>query len=331
MPQLAVFRGEKSVGDLTARLFGMTGSSTQARQQATDALLRANPQLAHPDRVPAGSLIVVPDTQQTVNTAETLPTTSLASGNLVRSVSDQLNALTGGLAAIAKTAVAQADASLKLLGDSGLRAASANDPDLAQRLAALDASTRAALKDQQDKQALLQQGLAQMQQDLAKFLKPPPAGAPLAAGSEPPNPLPPSPPPPPPVPTPQRPVDAASPPEQASSPSVTAPPPPAPAAPPSSGTPGPAQPPAGAKPSQAANVSTAPEEPPTPSPEEPAKPAHQAAPAPAASPETDSASAETATPAPAAPAKPAALSKKTDTKKKAKNSKAKKSKPKNSD
>src|SRR6266540_243048 len=133
MPQLAIFKGEKSLDDLAARLFRVNGG-TQARKQATEALVRANPHLANLDRLPPGSVVVVPDTPHAVNAGEVMQPANLATVVPVRSVGEQVNGFTNALAAVSKDAAARADATLKLLDEQSLKAASANDPDLAQRL-----------------------------------------------------------------------------------------------------------------------------------------------------------------------------------------------------
>jgi len=161
MPTLVMFKGERNLDELAARLF--PGSGPQAHKQATDALLKANPQLADLGRLPAGSIVVVPDMPAAVNA----------------SVNEHVTAFASALAAQSANAAAQADATLKLLGNSALTAAAARDQELAQRLTTISDNTKAALKDVQAQQATLQQGLAQLQEDLAKFNKAsPPSPAP---------------------------------------------------------------------------------------------------------------------------------------------------------
>lgn len=59
--RFAIFKGEKSVAKLIARLFRIPDSGAKATtRQTADALLRANPQLKYIRKVPAGSLIAIP-------------------------------------------------------------------------------------------------------------------------------------------------------------------------------------------------------------------------------------------------------------------------------
>jgi len=59
----SIFKGEKSLSDLVFRLFDIKGPSAQSEvQQASDALLRANPQLKDLSKIPVGTLIAIPAT-----------------------------------------------------------------------------------------------------------------------------------------------------------------------------------------------------------------------------------------------------------------------------
>jgi phage tail protein X len=189
MPQLAIFKGEKNLDELTARVFRVQRGGAQARQ-ASDALLRANPHLADLNRVPPGAVVVVPDTPHDVNAGELLSPAGPAASDPVRAVGEQVTAVTSTLGAAFADAAAQADSRLKLLKDRSLTAAAARNPELAQRLAKISEATSAALKDMQAKRSVIESGLAQIQQDLADFLKlrMPPPSPPSGPGSPPPSP-----------------------------------------------------------------------------------------------------------------------------------------------
>jgi hypothetical protein len=180
MPSLAMFKGERTFEELASRLFPTTGGAPQARKQATEALLKANPQLTDLGRLPAGSVIVVPDTPAAVNAGETVHPATFTLADSARLVNEHVTAFASALVAQSANAAAQADSTLKLLRDRSLTAAASRDQELAQRLTTISDNTKAALKDLQVQQATLQQGLAQLQEDLAKFTKasPPPAPTP---------------------------------------------------------------------------------------------------------------------------------------------------------
>jgi hypothetical protein len=187
MVSLAISKGE-SVEALAARLFNLSDAAPQAKKQAADALRKANPQLANPGDAPAGSVVVVPELPQATNTNATLKPTTLAPADSARLVGEQATAFASALAIQSNDAAAQANATLQLLQDPALMAAAAKDSTLAQRLNAISDSTNAALKDMQANQAMVLQGLAQLQEDLAAFLKPSPV---LTPAPKPPTPAPP--------------------------------------------------------------------------------------------------------------------------------------------
>jgi hypothetical protein len=221
--RLAIFKGEKRIEDLAARLFQAKGGDARASELATAALIDANPQLANLDRVPSGAVVVVPDTSLAVNASEVVGPMSTAAADFARSVAEHVAAFTSGLADAVGSAGTQADSTLKLLQDGSLKAAADNDPALKQRLTAIEANTKATVEDVKERQKTLQQALAQMQEDLAKFFPP----------SVPPSRVP-SPSPPPSSPTPQPPGGGAPSPRPTPRPRPT-PIPPAPTSEPTSG------------------------------------------------------------------------------------------------
>lgn len=176
--RLAIFKGEKSIEHLAARLFQARGGDTQASKQAAEVLIEANPQLANLERVPSGSVVMVPDTPHAVNAGEVVEPMTTAAADFSRSVAEHIATFTIGLDGAARAAAAQANATLQLLQDPSLKRAADADPALKQRLAAIEGNAKATPKDVEDKQRLLQQAVDQMQQDLAKFF-PPPAPSPV--------------------------------------------------------------------------------------------------------------------------------------------------------
>src|SRR6266496_4468995 len=69
--RFAMFKGEKTVNDLASRLFrARERGSQRAMKQATDALLKANPQLENLSKVPVGALIIIPDTTPPITPGE---------------------------------------------------------------------------------------------------------------------------------------------------------------------------------------------------------------------------------------------------------------------
>ena len=182
MPTMVIFKGERSLNELTSRLF-KAGGEPQARKRATDALLKANPQLTDLTRVPVGSVIIVPDTAIEANASETVRPADRSVADTIRSAGDQITTIATALPTVSASATEQINTVLKLVKDRAVTAAAANDQDLAQRLTRIAETQNSALKDIQVNQKLVQKGLAQMQADLAKLH--PPATMPTTGPSSP--------------------------------------------------------------------------------------------------------------------------------------------------
>jgi hypothetical protein len=170
--QFAVFKGEKNVSDLVSRVFQIKIPGSPEATQAADALLAANPQLADPASVAAGSVIVIPETASPVSAAELVKPAALLPLDPTQLVKQQVTGLGSSFGSLATNAVAQANAALALVQSQAIQAAAAKDPALAQRVASISQNTKAALADLQAKQAIIQQALAQLPGGLATFLKP---------------------------------------------------------------------------------------------------------------------------------------------------------------
>jgi hypothetical protein len=170
--RLAIFEGETSVDDLAARLFRLSAGDAESRQRAGAALIEANPHLADLERVPSGSIVVVPDTAHVMNAREAIQPTARAAADLARAVAAHATAFTAGLAEVVAEAAAETDATLKLLNDGAVKAAAEADPALEQHLARLEAKAKAARRDVEDRTKTLQAAMAQMQNDIAQFLQP---------------------------------------------------------------------------------------------------------------------------------------------------------------
>src|SRR5262252_7774997 len=83
--RFVIFKGEKNVNELVSRIFDLGGRATPAAaKQAADALLKANPQLKDPLKIPVGSPIAVPDNAPPLVVGE-----QAAASGLVRSVTPQ--------------------------------------------------------------------------------------------------------------------------------------------------------------------------------------------------------------------------------------------------
>lgn len=171
MVRIAILKGDKSIDDLADRLFDLRANATRARAQVSDALKRANPSLSDLEKLPIGSIVVVPDQPGAAKAGESFSPTNLASMNVPQAVTDQVASFKSGLETVAKGATDQANATLALLKDKTIASAAANDPDLIKQLSVISDNAKTALKVAEVQSKTLQEGIAQLEQDLAGFLK----------------------------------------------------------------------------------------------------------------------------------------------------------------
>jgi hypothetical protein len=165
----AIFKGEKTIKDLVARLFHVEGPDANSNaKQAEDSLVAANPQLANLQDLPVGSKIVVPATPLPVNTAEV--SAGAAAATNVR-VGLTLENLKAAVPSTLSAVTANANSTLALTQKPEVQAAAAKDPALAQRLADAANQAKQTLQLADARQQQLLQVVAQLQQQLAKFSK----------------------------------------------------------------------------------------------------------------------------------------------------------------
>jgi hypothetical protein len=106
--RFAMFKGEKTVNDLANRLFRIQGRGSQpAMKQATDALLKANPQLQDLSKVPVGTLITVPDTVPPITPGEEVTSAALVRSLAAQNVQAALDSLQQRLSDIETSALDQ--------------------------------------------------------------------------------------------------------------------------------------------------------------------------------------------------------------------------------
>lgn len=94
----AIMKDEKTIDDLVRRLFSQDGKiSKAAAMKAGSALLKANPQFKEMSRVPAGSLIVIPDIAHPVVPSQLVPAPVSAFSAAAERVQEALHSLAGRL------------------------------------------------------------------------------------------------------------------------------------------------------------------------------------------------------------------------------------------
>ncbi len=167
----AIFKGEKNVTELAARLFGLRGAGSQpAAKEAGDALLKANPQLKEISKVPVGSVIVVPADAPPLH-----PEESPAPANLVRAFAAEraqqfLTMLDSRLSDIETQASEATNNILSLAKSKEVKTAATNSRNLEQNLAAIIKSAETRLKGMKSSQDSRTRTIAELRKGLAQFL-----------------------------------------------------------------------------------------------------------------------------------------------------------------
>ena len=172
--RFVVFKGEKSVADLADRLF-VTSGKAKASKQTLAALLQANPQLNNIDKVPAGSLIAVPDSAPPLNPAEKV-VVSNASSIAATVVGAALTSLYQSLDQMEAEAGDKIKAGMDDLQSADMKSAiktvSGQGVSFAGRVPSIDAVVKYArqlTKDLQAAQQSRQRALKQIQAAISSF------------------------------------------------------------------------------------------------------------------------------------------------------------------
>jgi phage tail protein X len=104
--RFVMFKGEKTINDLGSRLFRVRGRGSQlAMKQATDALLKANPQLKDLSKVPMGALITIPDTAPPIAPGEEVTSAAFVRSLAAENVQAALDSLQQRLSDIETSAL----------------------------------------------------------------------------------------------------------------------------------------------------------------------------------------------------------------------------------
>ena len=166
--KFAVSKGETSLTDLTSRLFDIKGQGAAATAKRSEAaLLAANPQLADLSRVPAGTLIVIPELPDNppVKTAQT--------AGIGAEVGDQLTAALKELSeAIGRSAESDDQAvaaTNELLKNRELKDFAAQSPGFGEQLAKITEAAKGQVKETKAATAAAKEALAELQLALGKL------------------------------------------------------------------------------------------------------------------------------------------------------------------
>ena len=163
----AIFKGETSVKQLVSRLFGFSAKTSPANvDQATQALLQANPQLQNISAVPVGAAITVPPSAPPLAPAQAAPASVVRSIAIAGLAKQTLDALNQRLTDIDTRASAAAAALLAGAQSKQAQTIAQNMPDLKAQLPALVSSLQTAASEIKASQSLRSQALSALQSKL---------------------------------------------------------------------------------------------------------------------------------------------------------------------
>jgi uncharacterized protein YdcH (DUF465 family) len=161
-------KSETNLADLSREVFEIKGAKAAAAAKRAQAALReANPHLADVKKVPAGTLVIIPD----------VPGTKEAPAQSVGDVSaEMISRLRSALAAAKKVIEESADSQLQdaqatfsLAKDRELSRLAKQTPELKDRLSQIvEQAKKQSSQVAEDKKAQIQ-ALAQLEKDLANF------------------------------------------------------------------------------------------------------------------------------------------------------------------
>ena len=167
----AIFKGERNVTDLAARLFRLRGAGSQpAAKEAADALLKANPQLKDISKVPVGSVIVVPPEAPPLHEEESPAPADMVRAFAAERAQQYLATLNIRLSDIESQAGDTNNEILAIAKSKEVKASAANSPNLEQNLPAIIKAAESRLKDIKSSQDSRTKAVAELRKGLAQFL-----------------------------------------------------------------------------------------------------------------------------------------------------------------
>jgi hypothetical protein len=174
-----IYKGEKNINDLAARVFRIQGKGSQAAtRNAADTLLQENPQLSDLSKVPVGAPVAIPDDAPPVAPGEQAAGPGVLTSTTPQPVQDALDAMHQRLADIDSAATDRLNSAVERIRSSNLATALKNASTLNQvlkdRLPSMDGltkDTKSVLKDAQAVQKLKEQSLSQLTAAVAALAK----------------------------------------------------------------------------------------------------------------------------------------------------------------
>ncbi len=166
--KFAVSKGETELSELAARLFDIKGRGAAATAKSAEAaLLKANPHISDLTKVPAGTLIVIPDLPDSPPVRA--PQTASIGADLqthLKFALDELSDMIGRSGVSEEQDVAATNEALK---SRELKDFVSQSPELKAQLEKITDAVKTKLKDAKAAAAVEKDALAQLQEALAKL------------------------------------------------------------------------------------------------------------------------------------------------------------------
>jgi Phage Tail Protein X len=156
-------KSETSLADLTHHVFDIKGSKSAAAKEAQAILREANPHLADLTKLPAGTLVIVPDAPG-VNASASQSLT--VSQEVVAQLKQALVDAKAVLEQSVTSETREIETSVSLARSRDLIALAKQAPELQQRLPQIAEQAKLQLKQIEATKAVQLQGLAQLEKDL---------------------------------------------------------------------------------------------------------------------------------------------------------------------
>lgn len=166
--KFSVYKGEKEISDLAARVFDIKGRNTaEARRKAEAALLSANPHIRNLAELREGTLIVVPELP------ESPPPKATQAGSILDELGDHLTRTMKELEETLSRSVAyeesEAAAVNEALKSRELREFMGQSPETKEQLERIADAAKNRLKEAKAAAAAQEKALAELQEALRKI------------------------------------------------------------------------------------------------------------------------------------------------------------------
>ena len=159
---------ETSLAELGREVFEIKGArAAMASKNAQAALREANPHIADLKKVPAGTLVVVPDVPGIKTAAAQSP--GEVSAEMISRLKSALGAAKRVLEKSAESQLQDAEATASLAKDRELMALAKQTPELKERLSQIAEQAKRQSKEVADDKKEQIEALGQLEKDLARF------------------------------------------------------------------------------------------------------------------------------------------------------------------